>query len=275
MRSPELENVRAGAGRSTHTLLNHVVSCICRIEVVRAAQNNSDHERMPCLYDNSRLLGFCMGFRNVHEVIGGGCSGSHKWPRKFLFQTIGQASADGNKVGYLFIAIDSQPICENLNASELESKNMEHVERSEILRHINSVIGEQLDVGTYYRLVTLVAILPEDAEQRNRALHQLSDGNIPKSLDLVTVATGHAPMELNACMSLVTEPATMGEAVQYLAANHNMAMAQMAMNKAALTDCTPATTRPNYLDPFAKVREFVGGAALVFLGVFAGATLFA
>lgn len=152
---------------------------------------------------------------------------------------------------------------------------MKHVDRREILRHINSVIGENLEVGTYYRLVTLVAILPDDTDQRNRALHQLSDGTIPQSLDLVTMTTGHAPMELKACMSLVEEPATMGEAVAYLAANHNTAIAQMAMNKAALTGRAPAATSPNYLDPFAKVRDFFGKAALLVLGIFAGATLFA
>ena len=51
---------------------------------------------------------------------------------------------------------------------------MANVERREILRHINRVIGENLEVGDYYRLVTLVALLPEAAEDRNDALYHLN-----------------------------------------------------------------------------------------------------
>ncbi len=151
---------------------------------------------------------------------------------------------------------------------------MANVERREILRHINRVIGENLEVGDYYRLVTLVALLPEAAEDRNDALYQLSAGSIPKGVELVGVTSGHAPMELQACMALVEHPAAMAETVEFLAASHNMAMAHIAVNQVENANSAPAAPAANYLDPFAKVREFFRAAGLVALGMLAGTTFF-
>lgn len=151
---------------------------------------------------------------------------------------------------------------------------MAYAERREIQRHINSVIGENIATGTYYRLVTLVALLPEDANGRNGALYQLSDGEIPKSLELISVATGHAPMELEACKALVEHPNAMAETIECLATSHNMAMAQMAANKAQHAGPTVATPA-NYLDPFAKLREPFKALIMLALGAFAWATFFA
>lgn len=151
---------------------------------------------------------------------------------------------------------------------------MEYAKRRDIQRHINSVIGENIATGTYYRLVTLVALLPEDSNARNGALYALSDGEIPDGLKLITVATGHAPMELEACKALVEHPSAMVESIEYLATSHNMAMAQMAANQAHQANQTAAAPA-NYLDPFAKFREPFKAVILLALGAFAWATFLA
>jgi hypothetical protein len=152
---------------------------------------------------------------------------------------------------------------------------MKNMDRLEIHRHINRAIGQKLDISTYFRMVTLVAMLPEDADQRNQAIYKLSDGAIPAGLDLVTVANGHAVLELDACMALVEEPSNLGEAVAFLAANHNAAMAQMMVNKQLAEPAPVAESSGNLLNPFAKLRAFLESSLWLALGVFAGATFFA
>ena len=110
------------AGRSTHALFSHGVSSISGNEVVGTAQNDTDHECMPCFHDKARFLILRLVFGICGEVFGGCCSECHKWPRKFLFQTIRHTSPIGNMAGYLFQVIDSRVIYENLKSTELETK---------------------------------------------------------------------------------------------------------------------------------------------------------